>query len=207
MVRIFNRPCIAYLDNKKVTIYSFDTVNKITNNEFKKGDKLIFETDEETSEYLCGRISTRVKLNFKMYNCLETELLLHNIGGGSIEMNKIRTECEIQECEINSIVKLSKKEEVYEACMEFKGKFVILINDVYYIVYRKSSNKYFFKKAIMGTLERIEYYLKRDNELIGKSKISTYIDNEFLDDYNKYEGINKEVWKMLNINDEFEIIF
>lgn len=207
MVRVFNRPCIAYLDNKKVTIYSFDTVNKIINNEFKKGDKLIFRTDEETSEYLCGRISNRVKLNFKMYNFLETELLLNNIGGGSIEMNKIRTECEIQECEINSIVKLSKREEVYEACMEFKGKFVILIDDVYYIVYRKSSNEYFFKLAIMDTLERIGFYLEKYNELIGKSKISTYIDNEFLDDYNKYKRINEEVWKRLNIDDDFEIIY
>lgn len=95
MARTFNRPYIAYLDNKKVTIRSFDIVNKIIKSELKKGDNLIFETDEETSRELRGRISNRVKLNLKIYNCLDADLLLQYVTCGRYE---------IQECEVKNTI-------------------------------------------------------------------------------------------------------
>lgn len=97
----FNRPFSGFLDNKEVTVYSFDIIDKIKQNNIEPEYKFIFETDENTEKSIYQKSKNNSKINFKIIEgCkLEAYLYLKFSFGIECPKNKYKDEYKILKLE------------------------------------------------------------------------------------------------------------
>lgn len=99
---VFNRGFIGLLDDKEVTIYSLDIVEKIINNDLKEEDTLTFKTNEKTIKDLRYKMKYGMRINlkvqFKNEWHLDVDLVLNLPVVYSGQGDNVTTECKIKEC-------------------------------------------------------------------------------------------------------------
>lgn len=201
----FNRECIAYIDNKKITIYSYNTINKIIDNTLSvKEDILIFEASKETSTYIYNKIMNKNEVNLRIdsgylpnYYLVDVNLILEYKS--SCEDNKMRDKYKIKECKNN--INITNEELLINATRTFKSNFVILKDNKYCIVHRVNNKEYYYKDEINiseNVYDRIKYYLRNlkslsnDNKI--REKLCLIIKKEFEDDLKEN---NNSLWKKI----------
>ncbi|MDF2520031.1 MAG: hypothetical protein K0R84_659 [Clostridia bacterium] len=214
----FNRGCVAYIDNKRVTVYSYDAINKMMDNPLNvKNDILTLEMSKEISEYLYNR-SKNNEVNLKIsssylpdYYLVDVNLILECLS--SYENDKIMDNYKIKQCQDNN--KVTNEELLINASKIYKGNFVLLKDSNYCIVHRKSHGEYYYKDEInisSNLYDRIKYYLRilrnSNNNSEIQTKLCYIIKNEFEYDFNKNNNkINYNLWKRLDMNCDFEVIY
>lgn len=207
---VFDRGMIAYLDDKKVTINSFNIINKMLSNSTEVvGDELIFKTDNEISKYIYKKSSCNMSINLEAHSeeitYLNVDLKLKRKSCGSLDVDEYIIE------EYTKKSDLTNKDLLMFLSHRFRGNFLVLKDDEYCIIHKEKDSDYYYKgEWIIPTFiyDRIMYHIKDHSLYKCGLKISELISYDFYENMKECNhNVENSNWSKLEQNCTLQIVY